>query len=40
MMDESDGDLAEGRLVALADVLADLDAALDRVKVKRSRRQT
>jgi len=39
MMDESDRDLAEGRLVPLADVLADLDAAVERVKAARDSRR-
>jgi hypothetical protein len=40
MMDESDRDVLEGRVVALEDALADLDAALDRVKAKRGSRRT
>jgi hypothetical protein len=39
MMDESDRDLAQGRLVPLADVLADLDAAIDQIKAARASRQ-
>jgi hypothetical protein len=36
MMDESDRDLAQGRLVPLGDVLADLDAAIEQVKAARA----
>lgn len=40
MVDESDRDLARGRLVALADVLADLDAAIERIQAARASRRT
>ena len=40
MMDESDRDLAQGRLVALADVLADLDDAIEQIQAARAIRRT
>jgi hypothetical protein len=40
MMDESDRDLAAGRLVPLADVLADLDAAIEQIQTARRTRRT
>jgi hypothetical protein len=39
MMDESDRDLAQGRLVALADVLADLDTAIKQIQAARASRR-
>ena len=40
MMDESDRDMAEGRLVALSEVLADLETARKRARAKRVSRRT
>jgi hypothetical protein len=39
VMDESDRDLAQGRLVPLADVLGDIDAAIEQVKAERASRR-
>jgi hypothetical protein len=39
MMDESDADVAAGRTVPLAEVLSDLDAAIERIEVRRRARR-